>query len=332
MLFPHTLLRKRRLAACTSLVCAAVLSLFAATPVAAAGPVRQAPADIVPRPSADVEPTGVLTCDTKLSLVDGPLVDSGFVVRAWEDFIVWGFGYPPDTELVISFTRAGVSEDYRVTTDSAGEFSDGFYYFNPGSAPEWFASATETGEFPPTLCPPDTDFVDITVLPPYPFTDVDGFEFEIAWLYREGITGGCTATRFCPDNGVSRGQMAAFLNRALGLPGTATDFFDDDDGTIFENDINELAAAGITGGCATRRYCPNSLVTREQMASFLVRAFLLPPSSTDFFTDDETSIHEGSINALAAADITGGCTATRYCPRSNVTREQMAAFLYRAFN
>ena len=169
-------------------------------------------------------------------------------------------------------------------------------------------------------------------MPPHPFTDVVGFEFEISWLYREGITAGCAATRFCPRNPVTRGQMAAFLNRALGLPATATDFFDDDDGTLFEGDINRLAAAGITGGCATRRYCPNSNVSREQMASFLTRAFTLPPSATDFFGDDESSIHEGSINALAAAGITGGCAANRYCPTANVTREQMAAFLYRAFN
>ena len=92
--------------------------------------------------------------------------------------------------------------------------------------------------------------------------------------------------------------MAAFLNRALGLPATGTDFFDDDDGSLFENDINRLRAAGITGGCATRRFCPNDNVTREQMASFLTRAFDLPLTSTDFFSDDNTSIHEGSINRL----------------------------------
>lgn len=71
------------------------------------------------------------------------------------------------------------------------------------------------------------------------------------------------------------------------------------------------------------------MVTREQMASFLARALSLPTTSTDRFTDDETSIHEASINRLAAAGITGGCTATTFCPRAQVTRGQMAAFLYR---
>jgi S-layer homology domain len=165
-----------------------------------------------------------------------------------------------------------------------------------------------------------------------PFTDIGSSPFrgDILWLYGEGITGGCSATKFCPTASVTRGQMAAFLNRALNLPATSTDFFADDDASMFEGDINRLAAAGITGGCAAGRFCPDAEVTREQMASFLVRALDLPGSTVDRFTDDETSIHEGDINRLAAAGITGGCTATNFCPRADVTRGQMAAFLYRA--
>ena len=69
--------------------------------------------------------------------------------------------------------------------------------------------------------------------------------------------------------------MAAFLVRAFNLPPTAVDYFDDDNGSTFEDDINRLAAAGITQGCnppANTKFCPNDLVTRGQMASFLVRA------------------------------------------------------------
>ncbi len=68
--------------------------------------------------------------------------------------------------------------------------------------------------------------------------------------------------------------MAAFLNRALDLPATSEDFFVDDDDSVFEDDINRLAAAGITQGCnppSNDRYCPDSSVLRDQMASFLVR-------------------------------------------------------------
>lgn len=165
-----------------------------------------------------------------------------------------------------------------------------------------------------------------------PFTDIgsSAFRNEIAWLYNEGITGGCSATKFCPTASVTREQMASFLVRALKLPATSRDFFTDDNASIHEGDINRLAAAGITGGCAPGRFCPRAVVTREQMASFLARAFELPATGTDYFGDDNTSIHEGDINRLALSGITGGCAAGRFCPKAFVTREQMAAFLYRA--
>jgi len=169
------------------------------------------------------------------------------------------------------------------------------------------------------------------------FSDIDNsvFKTDIEWLYDQMITGGCSTVppEFCPSNPVTRGQMAAFLKRALVLPNTSTDYFSDDDGTTFENDINSLAAAGITNGCklGPDSYCPGDNVTRAQMASFLVDAFDLPASAVDAFVDDGASVHEPNINALAASGITGGCAlANSYCPGNDVTRAQMAAFLKRA--
>jgi Tol biopolymer transport system component len=106
--------------------------------------------------------------------------------------------------------------------------------------------------------------------------------------------------------------------------------FDDDDGSIFEADIEWLAAAAITTGCGDRLFCPGDNVTRGQMAAFLVRALDLPITSSDYFTDDNVSIFEGDINRLAASGITSGCGTTSFCPNDNVTRGQMAAFLKRA--
>ena len=108
---------------------------------------------------------------------------------------------------------------------------------------------------------------------PLPFTDIAGSQFkaDILWLYNSGIISGCTATTYCPLASVTRGQMAAFLDRALHLPGTTTDYFSDDNGTIFETDINRLAASGITTGCTATTFCPNADVTRGQMAAFLDR-------------------------------------------------------------
>ncbi|MDJ0664032.1 MAG: DUF4397 domain-containing protein [Acidimicrobiia bacterium] len=145
-----------------------------------------------------------------------------------------------------------------------------------------------------------------------------------------GITKGTGPDTFSPSDSVTRGQMAAFLNRALGLNPSAVDFFTDDDSSIFEADINAIAAAGITKGTSAATYSPNDPVTRGQMAAFLVRAFNIPPSAVDAFTDDDGTLFEAEINALAAAGITKGTSATTYSPDAPVTRAQMATFLVRA--
>ncbi|MGH8924762.1 MAG: S-layer homology domain-containing protein [Acidimicrobiia bacterium] len=174
------------------------------------------------------------------------------------------------------------------------------------------------------------------VVPPIPagvFVDIagSGFEEDIIWLAAQGITNGCSPApnpMFCPNASVTRGQMAAFLNRALSLaPGP--DAFSDDEGSIFEADINAVAHAGITVGCTPTAFCPNDLITRGQMAAFLDRALDLP-DGPDVFSDDNGSIFEVNINALARSGITFGCSATNFCPNAAVTRGQMAAFLHRA--
>ena len=158
------------------------------------------------------------------------------------------------------------------------------------------------------------------------------FESQIVWAYENGITSGCDLDLYCYGNAVSRAQMALFIDRAMDLPATDVDFFDDDDGVTGEAAINRLAAARITGGCAERRYCPKDRVTRAQMASFLVRALDLPPPvEPDHFRDDDGSTHEAHIDSLFEAGITGGCGDGLYCPTASVTRGQMAAFLFRAF-
>ncbi len=191
------------------------------------------------------------------------------------------------------------------------------------------APVTAGGTPPPPPPPPGGE-------PPilHPFADIDEspFEVEIVWLYHFGVTAGCGETKFCPSARVTREQMASFLVRALDLPATSTDFFTDDEASSHEGNINRLAASGITAGCATGKFCPSGTVTREQMASFLARAFKLASTNTDYFNDDESSIHEGDINRLARSEITGGCATGKFCPRAFVTREQMAAFLYRAMN
>lgn len=110
------------------------------------------------------------------------------------------------------------------------------------------------------------------------FTDTSGsiFVADIDRLAAAGITLGCgDGTRFCPDKPVTREQMAAFLVRGLGYTDRLDNPFRDDDGSVFESDIEKLAAAGVTIGCNppdNTLFCPRQAVTRGQMAAFLHRA------------------------------------------------------------
>ncbi len=167
------------------------------------------------------------------------------------------------------------------------------------------------------------------------------FYDDITWLRDEGITKGCNPPAnllFCPEDFVTRGQMAAFLSRALHLPQpTSSNWFSDDDGLVFEGDIDRLASAGITKGCdppENMMFCPDEPVTRAQMATFLARALELElGSGIDWFSDDDHSVHSADIDRLRAAWVTFGCnppTENRFCPDDHVTRQQMAAFLHRA--
>ncbi len=154
-----------------------------------------------------------------------------------------------------------------------------------------------------------------------------------------GITRGCNPPandRYCPEDLVTRGQMAAFLARALHLPAAAADAFSDDADSIFEDDINRLAAAGITRGCnppVDDRYCPDDPVTRGQMAAFLARALDLPPADeSESFVDDDTTPFEQNVEQILAAGITVGCGPDRFCPNDPTTRAEMASFLARALH
>jgi hypothetical protein len=166
------------------------------------------------------------------------------------------------------------------------------------------------------------------------FFDDDGSVHEdaIDELRAAGVTHGCNANgdAFCPHDGVTRGEMAKLLARALTLPPSEIDRFVDDDGSPFESAINTLAAAGITAGCGEGAYCPNRVMSRAEVAAFISRALALPTSPVDHFVDDAESLFEDDINALAAAGLTSGCRDGMFCPNAVANRSAAASFVVRA--
>jgi len=122
-----------------------------------------------------------------------------------------------------------------------------------------FAPPPCTGVFPDVACP--STFAD-----------------WIEQLAAEGITGGCGGGNYCPDNPVTRQQMAVFLLKAkygsTYVPAGCTGIFGDVPcPSQFADWIEELSNQGITGGCGGGNYCPTNPNTRGQMAVFLVKTF-----------------------------------------------------------
>ena len=284
-----------------------------------------------PAAAAD-ESTGV--CDLKIGIGKNAPIDDG--VALYSQQLIWwyGYGFPPGAT-VIAERATTVPHGWfpqTVGVDGTFRFQD---YMGLTSLPPAEIVFKITDQANPGGC---VDTVSGSFLGNVPyFGDIGQSLFldEILWMYEAELTTGCHPTLYCPVNQLSRGRAATFLVRALGLPATETDFFTDDDGSSYEWSINRLAAAGVTLGCAAEQFCPTDRLDRAEMASFLARAFELPPTGTDYFTDDEANTHEADINALRAAGITTGCRSedpTLYCPDRPLRREQMAGLLFRALN
>jgi subtilisin family serine protease len=179
------------------------------------------------------------------------------------------------------------------------------------------------------------------------FTDVPQgslFYDEIGKLSARGVTIGCGNGNYCPNDPVTRQEMAAFILRSLGEFNPPTPpsqrFNDVPPANQFYNFIDRLAALNITLGCTPDHlmYCPGDPVLREQMAAFLLRGlgeFSPPTPPTQRFNDVPSSNQfYNFIDRIAVLNITFGCSVSPplYCPGSAVTRAEMAAFLVRAFN
>jgi len=95
----------------------------------------------------------------------------------------------------------------------------------------------------------------------------------VDWLAENGITLGCTPTSYCPDGTVTRAEMAAFLWRLEGSPeGSTLAGFADVPAESFAGEaVDWLLASETTTGWTTTTYCPEGLVTRAEMFTFLKR-------------------------------------------------------------
>ncbi len=190
-------------------------------------------------------------------------------------------------------------------------------------------------------------------------TSASTFESYIQAIYNNGITVGCGNGDYCPSEDVTRDQMASFIIRAIygqnfdlltTTPYTSTPYFSDVLPTdYFFRYIQKLKDLDITQ--VSGSYSPGEDVTRDQMAAFIIRALyggntpicsggVACSAKTPYFsdvlpTDPSEAVFFPYIQKLYELGITVGCNNGQspllYCPSEDVTRDQMAAFLSRAF-
>lgn len=195
-----------------------------------------------------------------------------------------------------------------------------------------------------------------------PFDDVsdsDTFAVAIRCQAYANLTEGLAPRRYGPAEPVSRAQMATFLvnlvatanelqlgsgdvdsqlNELVDYDGT-NNFTDVADDSTHVANINRLAQTGVVlggpGGLPSTSYGPDQTVSRQHMASFIVRTLeflrgVVRVSDNDYFSDDDDSVHEPAINAVAEVGIAVGDGADLFDPSARLSRGQMSAFLVRS--
>ena len=273
--------------------------------------------------------------------------------------------YPDDTESLIGTVKvkaaATVSWSARVedsasswiTLTQANGTGDGIVEFRVA------ANTTNTRRTPGkvfvTITGEQNTGYEFTVYQGGKFTDVvypgtsstpTQFHEDISKIFAMGVTIGCGGSQYCLSDNVTRTQMAIFLTRALGgdlneLPDAPQRFDDvpmpaDPNNRATYRAVEFLARKGITQGCqlSPPKFCPNNVVSRAEMATFIIRALGLSPAKPTVAPFNDVPVDHWAapfVAEMKARDITAGCGGGNYCPTGPVTRHSMARFLRVAF-
>lgn len=179
------------------------------------------------------------------------------------------------------------------------------------------------------------------------FTDVaadDTHRDAIARGAALGLLEGTSATTFAPNRSLTRGQAATVIARTLdatdvALPAASSGPAFRDIGAPHEGAIRRLAAVDIVRGIDGERFAPQQPVTRDQLASLVVRAVAvargeeLSAQGDDPFQDvDPDSVHAQSITIASELGLLRGRSATVFAPREDTRRSQGASVVTRLYD
>lgn len=170
------------------------------------------------------------------------------------------------------------------------------------------------------------------------FKDVDEnnpYLADITLLSNLSIIHGYEDGTFKPKADVTRGEFATMVWRLFDMeePTSTNRFSDVDSKKYYAKAINKLAEINIIHGYGNGTFKPNQSVTREEAAKILALALELPLNGKAKFLDvPSSSPFSKYISALNDVEIVSGTSETLYRPKLNITREQVASILARAYN
>ena len=178
-----------------------------------------------------------------------------------------------------------------------------------------------------------------------PFTDVkaDAWYYEaVQYVYEKELFAGVTTTTFEPNAPMTRAMLVSVLWRLEGRPEASgvNPFSDVQDGKWYTSGVLWAASKEIVSGFPNGTFAPDDSITREQMASLIMRYAtykgieLAPGASLASFADAGKVQHwsEKAVAwAVAAGIISGNKQGDVYtlAPQASATRAQVASILMR---
>jgi minor extracellular protease Epr len=190
------------------------------------------------------------------------------------------------------------------------------------------AQISISSQYPPEPVPAP---VPVEEPDPHRFQDVTSFYAPaVEYMLSRNITQGMTETEFGISKPIIRADAAIWLAKELGLntaAAPASGFSDVP--TRAAGAVNALKAAGIIGGKAADRFGSYDSLTRGEIAIILQRAYELEAGNTTSDFTDVSDRYASAVNSLVANNITNGISPTRFGVSQNVTRGQLAVFIYR---
>lgn len=167
------------------------------------------------------------------------------------------------------------------------------------------------------------------------FKDATGiYKTPVEYLVEKGFVNGVSKDEFGVSAKVKRGDAAVILSKALGLYATqAPDAGFTDLAAKYKDAVNPLKAAGIISGKTATEFKPDDFLTRGEVAIILAKAYKLEAKNQEAlpFTDVNKN-YAPFVKALVDNKVANGTTATTFGTASDITRGQMAIFLYNAIN